>query len=472
MAGKSSASLLLIRILACCSLFSLSPNSVAGNFPFFSMGSAFQKAQARETPPTLVRVNIFSKYHGLKDTVEINGRLITENPIIIQALSSTGIVLDLKGNVMTFLGYRWLDVQDHDLEIEVFGAGQKYKGKLVGIDQRNGVAVIRLTDGKLPRTPTCNECEVKGGTTVMAPMSPKLSQLQKAQIVSIGAGPAAQDPGGLIITVDHPFPDIGQPILTEDHRVLGFIASQDPLGIRNTVYPISQLLASAEKIIKTGGDIRVGWLGLFVVDSNPLIGPGVLVQRVEPNSPAQAAGLVSGDFLLKYNGERLQSSSHYIQLVQGSSIGSKANIEIARRGKPLTLSATVAARRSQPSLGKLSFNMQGAVGLPVSGMISDPTPRNQRLLIGVDTILLDAFLAESLQIPVQSGLLVLDIQRNSPAERAGILIGDVILSIDGQVVADGFEFASFLQTHNWGDQAIIQVNRKGIEHSIPVQLSK
>jgi serine protease Do len=305
----------------------------------------------------------------------------------------------------------------------------------------------------------------------MAPVSPKLSQLRKAQIISIGAGSANPEPGGWIITVDRPFPDIGQPILTADHRVLGFIASQDPLGIRNTVYPISQLLASAEKIIKTGRGIRAGWLGLFVVDSNPAIGPGVLVQSVEPNSPAQASGLVSGDFLMKYNGERVRSSGHYIQLVEGSSIGSKANLEILRRGKPVTLSAMVTARKSQLSFGKLSFNMQGAVGLPVAGMISEPAPRNQRLLIGVDTILLDASLAESLQIPVQNGLLVLDIQRNSPAEMAGILIGDVILSIDGQVIIDGFEFASYLQTHTWGSQAVIVVNRKGIEHTIPVQLS-
>ena len=186
MAGKLSASLLLIRFLAFCSLFALAPYSAAGNFPFFSMGFDSQKAQGGDPPPTLVRVNIVSKYHGPKDAVEINGRLVTESPIIIQALSSTGIVLDLKGNVMTFLGYRWLDVQDHDLEIEVSGAGQKCKGKLVGIDQRNGVAVIRLMDGKLPKTPTCDECEVKGGTTVMAPVSPKLSQLRRAQIVSIG----------------------------------------------------------------------------------------------------------------------------------------------------------------------------------------------------------------------------------------------------------------------------------------------
>ncbi len=472
MAGTMSANSLLIRILTCCSLFVFTPHTLAGNFPLFFMGSGPQKTQSEESRPTLVRVNIVSKYHGPKDTVEINGKLVTESPIVIQSLSSTGIVLDLKGNVMTFLGYRWLDVQGHDLTIEVSGAGQKCKGRLVGIDQRNGVAVVKMIGGKLPKTLICDECAVKGGTTVMAPVSPRLSQLRKAQIVSIGAGTTDPEPGEWIITVDRPFPDIGQPILTADHRVLGFIANQDPLGIRNTVYPISQLLASAEKIIKTGADIRAGWLGLYVVDSNPVFGSGVLVLRVEPNSPAQEAGLVSGDFLRTFNGERIRNSSHYIQLIEGSSIGSKASIEVFRRGKPVMLSAMVAARKTQPSLGRLSFSMQDSVGLPVSSLISEPAPRNQRLLIGVDTILLDESLAESLQVPVQNGLLILDIQRNSPADLAGMQIGDVILSIDGQPITDGLEFASFLQTHAWGNQAIIQVNRKGVEHTLPVQLSK
>jgi hypothetical protein len=160
MAGIPSAKLLHVLILACCSIFVLTPSSIAGNFPFFPMELGLQKAQGADAQPMLVRVNIVSKYRGPKDTVEINGKIVTESPIIIQSLSSTGIVLDLNGNVMTFLGYRWLDVQDHDLAIEVIGAGQKCSGKLVGIDQRNGVAVIRLIGGKLPKTPTCNECEV------------------------------------------------------------------------------------------------------------------------------------------------------------------------------------------------------------------------------------------------------------------------------------------------------------------------
>jgi serine protease Do len=444
--------------------------AAAAQFPFFEVGP--QKTQNQAPLNSLVRVNIVNKFRGPKDTVEINGKRFTDySPLIIQSLSATGVVLDPKGNIMTFLGYRWLDIQDSDPAIEVSGAGQKWKGKLVGIDQRNGVAVIRLAGGKLRKTPTCAECEVKDGVIVMSPVSPGLSQLRRAQVVSIGARPATPEPRGWIITLDRPFPDVGQPILTADHRVLGFIASQDPMGMSNTVYPISQLLASAEKILKNGGDIFAGWLGLYVMDSNPVIGPGVLVQRVEPDSPAQRAGFSPGDFLLKFNGEQLTGSYHYVQLVEESSIGSKVKIDIVRRGKPLTVTAQIEARKIQRYGGRLSANLPAAFAVPLAGIIPAPAPRNQRLLIGVDTILVDPQLAESLEIPAQNGLLVLDVQRKSPADVAGVLVGDVIVSIDGQLITDGLEFVDFLQTHNWGAQAILRVNRKGTDIAIPVQIS-
>ena len=460
----------LARLLTFCSLLAGTPLSMAHHFPFFPMGLAFQKTQTQGMEPTLVRVSIVTKFRGAKETVQINGKLFTEHrPIIIRAFASTGIVLNQQGDVLTFLGYRWLEIQNHNPTIEVSRDGQKWKGKLIGIDQRNGVAVIRLIGGKLKKTPICEDCEVTDGAVVMAPEAAEVSQLRRAQVVSIGTESATPDPGGLMLTLDHPFPDIGQPILTADHRVLGFIASQDPMGIRNIVYPIAQLLASADKIIKTGGDICAGWLGLFLVDSNPAIGPGVLVQRIEPDSPAQKAGLAPGDFLLKYNGERIRNISHYIQLVEGSSIGSKATVEIIRRGKPVTLSALIEARRPQPDLDRLS--LLGVLGFPVAGILPEPASRNQRLLIGVDTILLDQQLAESLQMPISNGVLVIDVQKGSPAEAAGVLIGDVIVSIDGQPITGGLELMNFLQTHDWNPQVLLQINRKGIESTIPVQIS-
>jgi S1-C subfamily serine protease len=470
MAGKSINSCLrFIGLLSCLVLVGLS-SAAASQFPHFRFG--FQKAPNKAPLHSLVRISIVNKFRGPKETVEINGKRFNDySPLIIQSLSATGVVLDQKGDILTFLGYRWLDIQGHDPGIEVTGAGQKWKGKLIGIDQRNGVAVIRLAAGKLRKTPTCNECEVKDGTTLMAPVSPELSQLKQAQVVSIGARPETPESRGWKITVDRPFPDIGQPILTADHRVLGFIASQDPLSLTSTIYPISQLLASAERILKKGGDIYAGWLGLYVVDSNPAIGPGVLVQKVEKNSPAQRAGFFPGDFLLKFNGESLANIYHFVQLVEDSEIGSRARIDIVRRGNPMTVNAQIEARRIQPGSGGFSFTLPGAFGMQPYEIIPTPVPSNQRLLIGVDTVLINPQLAESLEIPAQSGLLVLDVQRNSPADRAGVLIGDVIVSIDGQSIKDGLEFVSYLQTHNWGDQAILQVNRKGTDLTITVQIS-
>jgi S1-C subfamily serine protease len=450
----------LVRILTCCCLLVGVPVCSAGDFPFFGFG--FLKAPARTAESTLVRVIIVTTFFGEKNTIEINGRPLAEySPIIKQSFSSTGIVLDQNGHIMTFLGgYRWLDIQN-DSSIGVFKNGQKWEGKLVGIDQRNGVAVIKLVGGKPKKTPVCDECEVKGGATVMAPASARTWQLHQAQVVSIGTEPAAADSGEWIITVDRPFPDIWQPILTPDHRVFGFIAGQDPLGTRNTVYPISQLLASANAVLKKGGDIYAGWLGLFVMDSLPAMGSGVLIQSVEPDSPAQKAGLTPGDLLLKYNGQRIMDSGQYVQLVEGSPIDSRANIEIIRQGNPMTLSALISARKPQANRGMLSFNMPGAFGFAASGKKSAEPPRNHKLLIGVETLLLEP--------PI--GLLVIGVEQKSPAESAGVLVGDIITSIDGQPIKGDVEFLAFLQTHNWGPEVLLQIDRKGNSLNLPVQIS-
>ena len=275
----------LARILACSILLAGTPFSRANEFPFFHLGFGFQqKTDSRKLDPGLVRVLIVSRTTGGRE-IEINGRLITDfRPIITQSFSLAGIVLD-KENVMTFLGYRWLDIHNEDLSIDVSKEGQKWKGTLVGIDQRNGIAVIKLAGANLRKTRTCEDCEVKDGAIVMAPASPEASRLLQAQIVSVRADSgkiigvkATPEPRGLVMTVDRPFPDIGLPVLTSDHRVLGFIVSQDPLGLSCVVHPISLLLSSAEKILKNNGDIFAGWLGLYL---DPIAdkGRGIFVQR-------------------------------------------------------------------------------------------------------------------------------------------------------------------------------------------------
>jgi S1-C subfamily serine protease len=431
-------------------------------------GTSFIFVADPEAESAVVRVNFITEIQGAKDAVEINGRIISDySPVIIEVFSSTGISLDDKGHIMTFLGYHWLDVAGRDSRIEVAaGGGQKWKGKLIGIDQSNGVSVVRLVGGKLKKTPVCVKCEIKDGATVMAPLIGRQGpQFQEAQILSVGAGRGIAGQGPWTMKMNRPFPDVGLPVLTADGRILGFVASQDPRGFRTVVYPISQLLASAEKILRSGGDIRAGWLGVFLNDSSQATEPGIAVQGVEPESPAQKAGLAAGDLLLKYDGRQITDARQFIQLVQNTPVGSSVPLEILRQGQAMTVTSSIEARRPQPVQRRIAFNFpHNAVMLP-SPDVPDPKPR-----VGLDTVLLTPPLADALQMPGQTGLLIVDVAKQLPADRAGVLAGDVIVAVDGRPILDAPGFASYLQGRDWNRALELKIIRKGVERNITVQL--
>ena len=460
------SSIPLICVLTCSSLFAGTP---------FATGFAFAETANEESVPTLVRVNIIVETRGAKDTVQINGKLIANySPIIIRDFPSIGIVLDQQNHILTYLGYRWVDIHEGNARIVITASkGQKWSGQLVGIDQSNGVAVIQLLEGRLQKTPVCIQCEIKDGVMVLAPMmeNPDKSEYREAQVLSVGTGPGSLDPGAWVMKTNRPLPEIGLPILTRDRRVIGFVAGLDPMDMQTVVYPVSQLLSSAEKILKQGGDIRTGWLGVFLNTSDSSKGRGVTVLRVEPNSPAQQAGLISGDRVLKIDGREVKDALQFIQLVQNTPIGSVVKLDVIRQGRLVNnTTALIEARKPRQNDAKLSFNLTGALDPTAKGIVPELTPRNPRLLMGLSTEMLNPPLADALRVPGRTGLLVLDVAREMPAEQAGVLAGDVIISIDGQPIMDALSFASFLMTHDWGSQSILKVLRKGIERTIIVQL--
>ena len=165
------------------------------------------------------------------------------------------------------------------------------------------------------------------------------------------------------------FPGMNLPILTTDHRVLGVIASQDAMGRQTLVYPISELLSSAKEILEANGDIRAGWLGVYLPDQSPSEKTDIIIQDVEPDSPAQKAGLRSGDLLIKFGGQPIRDTRQFLYIVEGTPVGSKEKIEIVRGGNPMTVEATIGARKPQRSQIRLSFNFPNSFGLSASGKI-------------------------------------------------------------------------------------------------------
>ncbi len=399
----------------------------------------------------LVRVNIISEMPSAKGMFLLNGQILEDySPIIVRDFPSVGVVIDRQGHILSFLGYRWVDIQAHDARIEITtGDGRKWQGKLIGVDQSNGAAVIRLLKGTLRETPVCRDCQVQDGAVIVAPASGGAggSGFREARVVSVGTGsdlPAAER---WTFRMNLPVPEISQPILTRDHRVLGFVADRDPLGMEMIVYPISTLLASAEKIIASGEDIHAGWMGLYLEDTPR----GVLVEQLDPESPALAAGVRPRDILVRYNDIEVRDVRQFIQLVQDSAVGSRASLGVVREGKPVKVVARVGVRKP------------GRLQRPVSLNLPKPA-------IGLDAVVMTPDLADALGMPGQTGLLVVDVVKETPAERAGVLAGDVVVAMDGQPIFDAASFASYWQTHGLGERLVLSVLRKGAGRTIEIQV--
>ena len=409
-----------------------------------------QNAPSAAPDPGLVHVNIISEFRGPSGNVTLNGKILRDySPLIIQDFSSAGVVLDDKGRVMTFLSYRWVDIQSENPRIEISGRdGQKLPGKLIGIDQRNGVAVILATEGKLRKTKVCETCESKDGASVLIPSAwdTATARFGEARVVASGGGAGAPAPGALLAPYPQPLSDISLPVLNRDFQVIGLMTGMDSMDA-GVIYPVKQLLDSARQVIKAGGNIRVGWLGIMLEDAPS----GVYVQGVESNSPAQEAGLVPRDFLVRYNSLPVENALQFIGMVQNSAIGSKAKIDISRQGKPMSLTAKIRERQAQAAQNRLSLN--------------SPRPR-----VGLDTTPLTPDLADALQMPGQTGLLVIGVLPQTPAAAAGVLEGDVITAMDGQPIFDENSFASYWQSHGLGPRLVLTVLRKGEKRSISIRL--
>lgn len=155
---------------------------------------------------------------------------------------------------------------------------------------------------------------------------------------------------------------------------------------------------------------------------------GVEITRVEDNSPAEKAGLKSGDVVLEYNGERVEGMEQFGRLVRETPAGREVKLTISRDGKTQKLTAMVESRP------RFSVNFPPSFRVPQFYMPDIPqiytATRSARL--GVEAEALGDQLAA--YFGVKQGVLVRAVLDNTPAQKAGIKAGDVITKVDGMTV--------------------------------------
>ena len=195
---------------------------------------------------------------------------------------------------------------------------------------------------------------------------------------------------------------------------------------------------------------------------------GVGITVVEQDSPAEKAGLKTGDVILRYNGQRVEGIEQFARMVRETPAGREVKIDITRGGAPQTLTVRVAQRKRQ----KLEWSDGAPMPQTFPFDIHLPdVPRTFMTLrsaaLGVEAEAVDGQLAQ--YFGVKEGVLVRSVVKGSTAEKAGIRAGDVITKIDEAHVASPADISGQLRTLR-GKSAALLLMRDHKELTVTVTI--
>ena len=174
---------------------------------------------------------------------------------------------------------------------------------------------------------------------------------------------------------------------------------------------------------------------------------GVEIKSVDANSPAAKAGLKDGDVVLEYNGQSVAGIEQFARLVRETPAGREVKLQIWRGGAAQTVTAAIATRPGatmQPG-DSYPYTVPPMPPMPSMPEVEMPSAHMtwRSSTLGMETESLSPQLAEF--FGVKEGALVRAVARNSPAEKAGIKAGDVVVKLDETKVSTPREITSAIR---------------------------
>ncbi len=424
------------------------------------------KATASKVIPAVVSIasTVMVRDQAFSDDALPFG-LFKEPPTRRQYGQGSGVIVSPDGYIVTNN-----HVVADAVDVEVILADRRqYKGKVVATDPKTDVAVVKIQAVNLPTAVWGDSSHLAVGDFVLAIGNPLgLSRTVTFGIVSaVGRADVGVADFEDFIQTDAPINpgNSGGALVNINGEVVGInTAIASPTGGSVGVgfaIPSNMARAAMQSLIKTGRVVR-GFLGASTQDVTPSLGKifhlpdvkGAIVTDLQAKGSAERAGLKRGDVVVRFDGRDVMDSGQLRNLVAQSPIGSKHRLDLIRDGKAYQAELVVQeaprerAKKSQaPSASALTAH-------PLSGVVfDDVTPP----------------LARQMDLSVNTGVVVTDIEEGSLAEASGLQPGDVVLELNRQAINNFNTFQRLADPLKPTDLALLLVNRQGNVLYIPIQ---
>ena len=207
---------------------------------------------------------------------------------------------------------------------------------------------------------------------------------------------------------------------------------------------IQDLSRSLKKSLKTGANY------------------GAVVEEVTDDSPASESGIEPGDVIIKFGKKTIRDADDLIDEVKTSKPGDKVEVQFFRGSNKLNKSVTLESRKSD-----LTIAIPKIPKLPAIPRFGAIFPNEQQ---GMELQELNEDLASYFDVPADGGALVTDVDRDSPADKAGLKAGDVITHFDGEPIDSIADFQKLIQERDEEETVQLDFVRKGNRQSTSLKI--
>lgn len=211
--------------------------------------------------------------------------------------------------------------------------------------------------------------------------------------------------------------------------------------------------------MKKHGRPRRSWIGIGIQDVTPELATsfrlesawGALVSSVAPGSPGDEAGLRPGDVFVQFDGKEIGPSSDLPWLASTAGVGKRVDVDVVRDGS---------SKRLVVALGELDDRVL-RWGPPPRSRAPDKAPdeRGTASDLGIEVRRLPADLAARYDLASGQGVLVTQVDHGSPADRAGLQPGDVVVEYRGKQIMSVEAFVSAVRKVPRGRPVRFQIRR-------------